>query len=62
MILPIIFLIAGLLVLLVGGEFFIRGSASLAKKLNISPIVIGLTVVAFGTSAAELVVKAAEGK
>jgi len=56
MLLPIIFLIIGLGVLLGGGEIFIKGSASMARKLKVSPIVIGLTVVAFGTSAAELVV------
>ncbi|MFH1291688.1 MAG: calcium/sodium antiporter [bacterium] len=52
----IILLIIGLVILIAGGEIFIRGSASLAIKLNVSPIVIGLTVVAFGTSVAELVV------
>lgn len=56
MFLVVILLIVGLATLVFGGDFFIRGSASFAKKLNISPIVIGLTVVAFGTSAAELVV------
>lgn len=56
MLVPILLLIAGLVVLLFGGEIFIKGSASLARKLKVSPIVIGLTVVAFGTSAAELVV------
>ena len=34
----------------------VEGSASIAKKLNISSIVIGLTIVAFGTSATELIV------
>ncbi|PIT87424.1 MAG: sodium:proton exchanger [Candidatus Magasanikbacteria bacterium CG10_big_fil_rev_8_21_14_0_10_40_10] len=53
---PILLLIFGLVILIFGGEIFIRGSASLARKLNVSPIVIGLTVVAFGTSVAELVV------
>jgi len=56
MILTIFLLIVGLVLLLSGGEFFIKGSASLARKMNVSPIVIGLTIVAFGTSAAELVV------
>ncbi|HLD31745.1 MAG TPA: calcium/sodium antiporter [Patescibacteria group bacterium] len=56
MILPILLLIVGLALLLVGGEYFVRGSASLAKRSKISPMVIGLTVVAFGTSAAELMV------
>jgi len=56
MFIPISFLVVGLILLLVGGEFFIKGSASLAHRLKVAPIVIGLTVVAFGTSAAELVV------
>ncbi|MFH1291764.1 MAG: calcium/sodium antiporter [bacterium] len=56
MFLTILLLVVGLAVLIFGGDIFIRGSASLARKLNISPIVIGLTVVAFGTSVAELVV------
>lgn len=56
MLIPILLLLLGLVMLLVGGDTFIKGSASLARKLKISPIVIGLTVVAFGTSAAELVV------
>jgi len=46
----------GLLFLLIGGEILVRGSVSLAKGLGISPFVIGLTVVAYGTSSPELVV------
>ncbi len=53
MLIPILLLIVGLVMLLVGGDTFIKGAASLARKWNVSPIVIGLTVVAFGTSAAE---------
>jgi len=51
------FLIAVSLVMLVfGGEYLVKGSASLARKWKISTLVIGLTVVAFGTSMPELVV------
>ncbi len=56
MLIPILLLVVGLALLLAGGDTFIKGAASLARKWNVSPIVIGLTVVAFGTSAAELVV------
>ena len=48
--------IVGLAVLIIGGEFLVRGSVRLAGALGISPLVIGLTVVAFGTSAPELAV------
>jgi cation:H+ antiporter len=50
------FLIAGLFLLVAGAELLVRGAASLAAALNISPLVVGLTVVAFGTSAPELAV------
>jgi cation:H+ antiporter len=49
-------LLAGLAVLLAGGDFLVRGAVGLAEKLNIPPLVIGLTIVAFGTSAPELFV------
>ena len=49
-------LVGGLLILWIGGESLVRGSARLAQRLGISPLVIGLTVVAFGTSAPELAV------
>lgn len=52
----IVFLILGLLLLFAGGEGLVRGSAVLALRLGLQPLVIGLTVVAFGTSSPELVV------
>lgn len=52
----IIYIAAGLLMLFVGAEGLIRGSSSLALRLGITPLVVGLTVVAFGTSSPELVV------
>jgi cation:H+ antiporter len=42
--------------LLVGGDLLVRGAVAISERLGISPLVIGLTVVAFGTSAPELVV------
>ncbi|MCC7338426.1 MAG: calcium/sodium antiporter [Pirellulaceae bacterium] len=47
---------AGLVVLVLGGELLVRGASRLAGALRISSVVIGLTVVAFGTSAPELAV------
>ncbi len=49
-------LVAGLVVLTVGAEFLVRGASSLARAMGIPAIIIGLTIVAFGTSAPELVV------
>ncbi len=47
---------AGLVILLVCGELLVRGSVAMAEQIGISKLVIGFTVVAFGTSAPELVV------
>ena len=47
-------LIAGMLMLLLGGHWLVEGSVQLARKLGIAPVLIGLTIVAFGTSAPEL--------
>lgn len=49
-------LFGGLTLLLLGGYALVRGASSLAASFGISPILIGLTVVAFGTSAPELAV------
>jgi len=47
---------AGLVLLLFGGEMLVRGAVVVARGLGVSPLLIGLTVVAYGTSAPELVV------
>ncbi|HUW84670.1 MAG TPA: calcium/sodium antiporter [Phycisphaerae bacterium] len=52
----LLYLIVGAALLYAGAELLVRGASGLAKRLGISPLVIGLTVVAFGTSAPELVV------
>ena len=52
----ILLFVAGLLFLIVGAEALVRGASRLAAVLGISPLVIGLTVVAFGTSSPELAV------
>lgn len=51
-----LFLFAGFALLLLGGEFLVRGSVAIALKLRISKVIIGLTLVAFATSAPELIV------
>lgn len=56
MILSFLLIILGFVALIFGADYLVNGASSLAKKNNISDLVIGLTVVAFGTSAPELVV------
>jgi len=53
---PLTLLLLGLVLLYFGGEGLVRGSTALALRLGLTPLVVGLTVVAFGTSAPELVV------
>ncbi|KAF0192206.1 MAG: K+dependent Na+ exchanger related-protein [Gammaproteobacteria bacterium] len=52
----IVLFVAGLVLLVVGAEVLIRGASRLAAAAGISPLIIGLTVVAFGTSSPELAV------
>ena len=52
----IAYVIVGLLLLVLGGEFLVRSSIGLSFKLNISKMIIGMTVVSFATSAPELLV------
>ena len=54
--LTIILFVAGLVLLVAGAEILVRGASNMASFLGISPLVVGLTVVAFGTSAPELAV------
>ncbi len=52
----ILYGLAGLVALVIGAELLVRGASSLAQRFGVSPLVVGLTVVAFGTSAPELAV------
>lgn len=52
----IIKLIVGLLILIFGGDFLVKGAVALAVRMKVSMIVIGLTVVSFATSAPEMIV------
>lgn len=49
-------IVLGLVTLVLGGELLVRGASALAQRLRVSPLIIGLTVVAFGTSSPELAV------
>lgn len=56
MILNIIFIIIGFILLMKGADYLIKGSSSISKKFGVPSIIIGLTIVAFGTSLPELIV------
>jgi len=56
---PFLF-IAGLTALIAGAELLVRGASRLALSFGVSPLVVGLTVVAFGTSTPELAVAIGE--
>ncbi len=53
---PFLFAAAGLGLLLLGGELLVRGAVALARRLGVSPLLIGITIVGYGTSAPELLV------
>jgi cation:H+ antiporter len=54
--LEVVKLVGGFTYLLVGGDLLVRGALGLARRTNLSPMIVGLTVVAIGTSAPELMV------
>lgn len=58
MILDIVYIILGLALLVKGGDYLVDGSVAIAKRARLSEMVIGLTVVGFGTSMPELLVSA----
>jgi len=49
-------LLFGLLILILGGDILVNGASKIALRLKLSPLVVGLTIVAFGTSAPELLI------
>ncbi|MGU5791590.1 sodium:calcium antiporter [Aeromonas hydrophila] len=57
----LVWLAIGLVCLVVGAESLVRGASRLATMMGISPLVVGLTIVAFGTSAPELAVSIQSG-
>ncbi len=56
MLIDVLKTVGGMMILLIGGDLMVRGASSLARALGVSPLAVGLTVVAFGTSAPELAV------
>lgn len=56
MIVDVLLVLAGLALLVVGGNLLVKGAVNMSLRLGITPLVVGLTVVAFGTSAPELLV------
>ena len=61
LVVQILFLILGFVLLMKGADWFVDGASALASKLGIPQIVIGLTIVAFGTSAPEAAVSITSG-
>lgn len=59
--LDVFLLVAGFVLLIKGADFFVEGASSVASKLHIPPLVIGLTIVAFGTSAPEAAISITAG-
>ena len=57
----LLMMIAGLIILIAGAEVLVRGSVGTALRFGLTPLLIGLTIVAFGTSAPELVVSIKAG-
>lgn len=57
--LSLLYMLIGLAILIAGAEGLVRGASALAQRLGVPPVVVGLTVVAFGTSTPELAVNVA---
>ena len=61
MVLEYVLLVVGIFLLIKGADSLVDGSITLSKKLGVSSLIIGLTVVSFGTSMPELVVNLISG-
>lgn len=59
MVVPLLYLIGGILLLIVAAQLLVDGASSISSRLGIHPAAVGLTVVAFGTSTPELIVNVA---
>ncbi|PSF35293.1 sodium:calcium antiporter [Aphanothece hegewaldii CCALA 016] len=57
----ILLLLAGLVLLVVGAELLVRGASDVATRMGISPLIVGLTIVAYGTSSPEMAVSIQSG-
>ncbi|MDY7032459.1 MAG: sodium:calcium antiporter, partial [Thermodesulfobacteriota bacterium] len=55
-VLTYILFVVGFVILIKGADFLVDGASSIARRFNVSDLVVGLTVVAFGTSSPELFV------
>jgi cation:H+ antiporter len=56
MLMPLIYLVGGFILLIKGADWLVEGASSIARRFGLSDLMIGLTVVSFGTSAPELIV------
>ncbi|WP_409433617.1 calcium/sodium antiporter [Litorimonas sp. RW-G-Af-16] len=56
LLLPVFLLVLGLVILIIAGDIMVRGAAALARHWGVPALIVGLTIVAFGTSAPEMVV------
>ena len=56
MLVDILLFLLGIILIIVGANYLTEGASTLARRMGLSPLVVGLTIVAFGTSAPELIV------
>ena len=56
MLIDLLLFVLGVILIIAGANYLTEGAATLARRMGVSPLVVGLTIVAFGTSAPELIV------